>query len=159
MSDFSHFDEQGKARMVDVAKKAPTLRKAIAEGRLRVGPEAAAMILAGASPKGDLFCTARLAGIMGAKRTSELIPLCHPIPIDWVDVTFEVESGGVVVVVKAEAHATGRTGVEMEALTAASCALLTLYDMLKSADKGMVMESVRLLRKEGGRSGVYEAKD
>jgi cyclic pyranopterin phosphate synthase len=154
---FTHLDERGRARMVDVGEKAPTRRAATAEGRIRTSRETAEAIAGGAVPKGDVLTVARLAGIMGAKRTADLIPLCHTLPLDGVEVEVEVDPELPGVRVRATARVQARTGVEMEALTAVSCALLTIYDMCKARDRGMVIENVRLLRKEGGRSGTWEA--
>jgi cyclic pyranopterin monophosphate synthase len=151
----THLDERGAARMVDVAGKAETVREAVASGRIRMAPEAAAAIRTGAAAKGDVLAVARVAGIMAAKQTAELIPLCHPLPLTRVEVALEV--GDDAVTVTATAATTGRTGVEMEALTAATVALLTIYDMAKAVDKAMVIEAVRLLRKTGGKSGDWHA--
>ncbi len=150
----THLNARGDAHIVDVAEKLPTRRRAVARARLEASAEAIAAILEGALGKGDALATARIAGIMAAKRTAELIPLCHPIALTSVDV--EVEPAGTeALVITASAEATDRTGVEMEALTAASIAALTLYDMAKSMDRGMSISSVVLLEKSGGRSGDY----
>lgn len=151
----THIDEAGEARMVDVGAKADTQRKAIAGGVIRMSAEALAAIRAGDAPKGDVLGTARIAGIMAAKRTHELIPLCHPLGLDAVNVDFSFEDDGVRVT--ATASLTGKTGVEMEAMVAASTALLTVYDMAKALDKGMVIGEVRLLEKLGGKSGHWKA--
>ncbi|HZD04987.1 MAG TPA: cyclic pyranopterin monophosphate synthase MoaC [Longimicrobiales bacterium] len=143
--------------MVDVSGKDVTRRTAVATGRIRMAPETLRAIVDGRGPKGDVLQVARLAGIMGGKRTGELIPLCHVLPGASVDVAVEPDETLPGVVVRAEARVTGRTGVEMEALTAVSVALLTVYDMVKALDRGMVLEAVRLLRKEGGRSGTWTA--
>jgi cyclic pyranopterin phosphate synthase len=156
LSRLTHVDEAGNARMVEVGEKPVTRREAVAEGFVRMGDEARSLVAAGHSRKGDVLGVAQLAGIMGAKRTGELIPLCHPIPLDGVDVGLEPVTGGVRIV--ASARCTGRTGVEMEALTAVTIAALTVYDMLKAVDKGMRIEGVRLLRKSGGRSGAFTAE-
>lgn len=156
---FTHLDERGRPRMVDVGEKAPTRRVAVAEGRIRTSPDTTAALTAGDNPKGNVLAVAQLAGIMGAKRTADLIPLCHPLPLSSVEVELEVDSELPGVRVRATARVEARTGVEMEALTAASCALLTVYDMCKARDRGMVIEGVRLVRKEGGRSGAWEAAD
>lgn len=156
---FTHLDERGRPRMVDVGEKAPTRRVAVAEGRIRTSPETAAALTAGENPKGNVLAIAQLAGIMGAKRTADLIPLCHPLPLSSAEVELEVDPSLPGVRVRATTRVEARTGVEMEALTAASCALLTIYDMCKARDRGMVIEGVRLLRKEGGRSGVWAAAD
>ncbi|WP_394727758.1 cyclic pyranopterin monophosphate synthase MoaC [Altererythrobacter sp. GH1-8] len=151
----THIDEAGDARMVDVGNKAETQRKAIAGGVIRMNAEALAAIEAGNAPKGDVLGTARISGIMAAKRTHELIPLCHPLGLDAIDVDFAFEAGGVRV--RASASLTGKTGVEMEAMVAASTALLTIYDMAKALDKGMVIGEIRLLEKTGGKSGHWSA--
>lgn len=155
MNKLTHLDEQGKARMVDVGGKPATRRVAIAAGRIRMSAEALAAIRDGAVPKGDVLAAARIAGIMAAKKTAELIPLCHPLALDAVTVDFVV--GDSAVEVTASASLEGRTGVEMEALTATSVALLTIYDMAKAIDKGMVIEAVRLIEKRGGKSGDWKA--
>ena len=155
MNQLTHLDEAGNAAMVDVSAKAATIREALAEGRITMSAEALAAIRAGAVKKGDVLATARIAGIMAAKKTSELIPLCHPLMLSKVAVDFEFETDGVRVL--AMARLSGQTGVEMEALTAASVALLTIYDMAKALDKGMVIGGVRLLEKRGGKSGDWKA--
>ncbi len=155
MSNLTHLDETGAAHMVDVSAKAETVREAIAEGRISMSAEALAAIRAGTAKKGDVLATARIAGIMAAKKTSELIPLCHPLMLSKVSVDFAFEEGGIRVA--AMARLTGQTGVEMEALTAASVALLTLYDMAKAIDKGMTISGLRLLSKTGGKSGDWVA--
>jgi|PlaIllAssembly_1097288.scaffolds.fasta_scaffold184485_2 cyclic pyranopterin phosphate synthase len=155
MDELTHIDEAGRARMVDVSGKATTSRRAIAGGELVVGREVMAAIRAGATPKGNVFETARLAGIMAAKRTAELIPLCHPLPLDHVAVDFTTTEDRIAI--RAEAVTRAATGVEMEALTAAAVAGLTLYDMLKALSKTMVLGEVRLLVKTGGASGDYRA--
>ena len=157
MAELTHLDAQGKARMVDVGSKAETQRVAVAEGLIAMSAEALAAIRDGAVPKGDVLAAARIAGIMAAKKTAELIPLCHPLALDAVTVDFAVEAGAVKVT--ASASLTGRTGVEMEALTAASVALLTIYDMAKALDKGMIISGLRLLEKRGGKSGDWKAPD
>ncbi len=157
MAELTHLDGQGKARMVDVGGKAETHRVAIAEGRIAMSAEALAAIRDGTVPKGDVLAAARIAGIMAAKKTAELIPLCHPLALDAVTVDFALEDAGVLVT--ASATLTGRTGVEMEALTAASVALLTIYAMAKAVDKGMVISGLRLIEKRGGKSGTWKAQD
>ncbi len=157
MAELTHLDAQGKARMVDVGSKAETQRVAVAEGLIAMSAEALAAIRDGAVPKGDVLAAARIAGIMAAKKTAELIPLCHPLALNAVTVDFAVEAGAVKVT--ASASLTGRTGVEMEALTAASVALLTIYDMAKALDKGMIISGLRLLEKRGGKSGDWKAPD
>lgn len=146
MGEFSHVDDKGKLRMVDVGGKEPQRRRAVAEGRIIVGTEVASLIRENRMKKGDVLTTARLAGIQAAKRTSELIPLCHPLPIDWIDVRAELGEDDVLVT--AEAIYTGKTGVEMEALTAVSVALLTVYDMCKAVKKDMVIADIHLVSKE-----------
>jgi cyclic pyranopterin monophosphate synthase len=155
MSELTHLDEHGEARMVDVGAKPATRRSATATGRIRMSAEALAALAESGGPKGDALAAARIAGIMAAKRTAELIPLCHPLALDAVTVEFAFEAEAIRV--EASAALTGRTGVEMEAMTAASIALLTLYDMGKALDKAMVIEAVRLLSKSGGKSGDWRA--
>lgn len=155
MTKLTHLDAAGNAAMVDVSAKPATEREAIAEGRITMSAEALAAIREGAVKKGDVLATARIAGIMAAKKTSELIPLCHPLMLSKVAVDFSFE--GNAIRVTAMARLTGQTGVEMEALTATSIALLTIYDMAKALDKGMVIEGVRLLEKRGGKSGDWQA--
>ncbi|WP_126173483.1 cyclic pyranopterin monophosphate synthase MoaC [Altericroceibacterium xinjiangense] len=157
MSGLTHLDDQGHARMVDVGAKAQTARTATATGRIRMAANALAAIRTGDVPKGDVLAAARIAGIMAAKRTGDLIPLCHPLGLESVSVDFAFEDDGVRVT--ARASLTGKTGIEMEAMTAASIALLTIYDMAKAIDKGMVIEHVRLLEKTGGKSGTWRAAD
>ena len=157
MSDLTHLDEHGKARMVDVGGKAETQRVAVASGRIRMYPEALAAIRDGAVPKGDVLAAARIAGIMAAKKTADLIPLCHPLALTSVTVDFAIE--GDAVCATASAALAGRTGVEMEALTATSVALLTIYDMAKAIDKGMVISDLRLIEKRGGKSGDWRAAE
>lgn len=157
MNKLTHLDEHGQARMVDVGGKAQSLRKAVASGRIRMSPEALAAIREGDAPKGDVLAAARIAGIMAAKKTGELIPLCHPLALDAVSVDFAFEDGAIRAT--ATASLTGRTGVEMEAMAATSIALLTIYDMGKALDKGMVIEDIRLLAKSGGKSGDWVAAE
>ena len=157
MADLTHLDAEGNARMVDVGGKAETRRRAVASGRIRMTPEALAAILAGDAPKGDVLGAARIAGIMGAKKTAELIPLCHPLALESVTLDFAFEADAVRAT--ASAALTGRTGVEMEAITATAVALLTSYDMAKALDKAMVIEDVRLIEKHGGKSGPWVAVD
>jgi len=156
MTKLTHLDAAGNAAMVDVSAKPATEREAIAEGRITMSAEALAAIRDGAVKKGDVLATARIAGIMAAKKTSELIPMCHPLMLSKVAVDFEFEADGLRVT--AMARLSGQTGVEMEALTAASLALLTIYDMAKALDKGMVIGGVRLLEKRGGKSGDWKAE-
>jgi cyclic pyranopterin phosphate synthase len=155
MADLTHFDDGGNAHMVDVSGKAVTDRLATAEAAIKMRPETLAHITQGTAKKGDVLGVARLAGIMGAKKTSDLIPLCHPLPITKVTLDLTPDETLPGVRITATVKTSGQTGVEMEALTAASTAALTIYDMLKAAEKGMEIISVRLLRKEGGKSGVY----
>jgi cyclic pyranopterin phosphate synthase len=155
MNDLTHFDAEGHAHMVDVGDKSITHRVAIAEGRIYMQPETLQRIREGRHAKGDVLGIARVAGIMGAKRTGDLIPLCHPIGLTRVALELDIESTAVRVQATCEVHA--RTGVEMEALTAVSTALLTVYDMCKAVDRGMVIDGVRLLEKRGGRSGTWRA--
>ncbi|APE28810.1 cyclic pyranopterin monophosphate synthase MoaC [Aurantiacibacter gangjinensis] len=155
MSGLTHLGDDGAARMVDVGGKAETQRSATATGRITMQPATLAAVRDGNGPKGDVLGTARIAGIMAAKRTGELIPLCHPLALDSVNVDFAFTESAIEVT--ATASLTGRTGVEMEALTAASVALLTLYDMAKALEKGMVIEQVRLVAKTGGKSGDWHA--
>ncbi|MCX7662774.1 MAG: cyclic pyranopterin monophosphate synthase MoaC [Tepidimonas fonticaldi] len=154
-SPLTHFDAQGQAHMVDVGAKAATHRTAVAEGRIRMQPATLALIQQGSAKKGDVLGVARIAGIMAAKRTSDLIPLCHPIALTRVALEFAVEPDAAAVRVQATAETVGPTGVEMEALTAVQVALLTIYDMCKAADRGMVITDVRLLEKHGGKSGSF----
>lgn len=152
----THFDKQGQAHMVDVSTKPVTDREAVAEGHVVMQPETLALAQGGAA-KGDVLGVARLAGIMGAKRTSDLIPLCHPLPITKVALELVPDPDLPGIRVTATVRTSGQTGVEMEALTAVSVACLTVYDMLKAAEKGMRIENIRLLKKTGGKSGTYEA--
>ena len=156
MSRLTHFDAQGQAHMVDVSAKPETTREAVAEGLVVMSPETLALAQGGAA-KGDVMGVARLAGIMGAKRTSDLIPLCHPLPIAKVSVDLAADPALPGIRVTATVRTTGRTGVEMEALTAVSTACLTVYDMLKAAQKDMRIEGIRLLVKTGGKSGEFRA--
>jgi cyclic pyranopterin monophosphate synthase len=155
MNKLTHLDESGHARMVDVGDKPETARVAIASGRIRMSTQALAAIRDGDAPKGDVLAAARIAGIMAAKRTAELIPLCHSLALDAVTVDFAFEEGAVRAT--ATASLTAKTGVEMEAMTATSVALLTIYDMAKALDKGMVIDEVRLIEKRGGKSGDWRA--
>ncbi|MGV8987408.1 MAG: cyclic pyranopterin monophosphate synthase MoaC [Cypionkella sp.] len=156
--DLTHFDDQGHAHMVDVGDKAVTARVATAEGLVLMTPETLAYITEGRAKKGDVLGVARLAGIMAAKKTSDLIPLCHPLPITKVAVDLVPDPALPGVRITATVKTAGVTGVEMEALTAVSVACLTVYDMLKAVEKGMRIEGIRLLLKDGGKSGLYEAK-
>ncbi|MCK0143280.1 cyclic pyranopterin monophosphate synthase MoaC [Aliiroseovarius sp. F20344] len=154
-SPLTHFDADGQAHMVDVSDKAVTDRIALAEGFVKMKPETLALVTSGTAKKGDVLGIARLAGIMGAKKTSDLIPLCHPLPITKVALELEPQPDLPGVRITATVKTGGQTGVEMEALTAVSLACLTVYDMLKAAEKGMEITGIRLLRKEGGKSGTY----
>jgi cyclic pyranopterin phosphate synthase len=156
----THFDAQGQAHMVDVGAKAATHRVAVASGRIQMLPSTLALVQAGTAKKGDVLGIARIAGIQGAKRTSDLIPLCHPLALTRVAVEFEVlsEANIPTIVCKATAETVGPTGVEMEALTAVQVALLTIYDMCKAADRGMTITDVKLLEKQGGKSGHWVAE-
>jgi cyclic pyranopterin phosphate synthase len=151
----THLDAEGRARMVDVSDKPATAREAVAAGLVRMAPQTLALVLSGQAKKGDVIATAEIAGVMAAKRTSDLIPLCHPLSLSSVKVAIEPAPGGEGLAIVARVKTTGPTGVEMEALTAVSVAALTLYDMLKAADKAMTIEAVRLLEKTGGASGEY----
>lgn len=155
MSGLTHLDEAGHARMVNIGGKAETQRVAIASGRIRMSEAALTAIRDGDVPKGDVLAAARIAGIMAAKKTAELIPLCHPLALDSVTIDFTLEANAVKVT--ATASLTGRTGVEMEAITATCISLLTIYDMAKALDKGMVIEQVQLIEKRGGKSGTWRA--
>ena len=155
--ELTHFDAQGQAHMVDVGAKASTHRVAVARGRISMLPATLALIESGTAKKGDVLGIARLAGIMGAKKTSDLIPLCHPIALTRVAVEFEVDAAANAIECTATAECSGQTGVEMEALTAVQVALLTVYDMCKAVDRGMTISDVRLLEKKGGKSGHWVA--
>ena len=157
MSKLSHINDKGEARMVDVSEKGITARRAVAEGFVAMRPSTLALVETGEAKKGDVLGAARIAGIMAAKRTHELIPLCHPLAITKATVDFTLSQSPPGIRVTAEVKVSSQTGVEMEALTAVSVACLTLYDMLKAADKGMTIEGVRLTAKDGGKSGVYRA--
>ena len=155
MGDLTHLDEHGAARMVDVAAKPVTDRRAVARATVRMTPETAARVAAGDAPKGDVLGVARIAGIQAAKRTGELIPLCHPIGLDHVDVDGAIDASAGLVTLTATARVSARTGVEMEAMTAVAVAALTVYDMVKGLDKAVAIEQVVLLEKSGGRSGDW----
>jgi len=156
MTQLTHLDDQGQARMVDVGAKDETEREAVAAGRVRMRRETLALVQTGNLPKGDVLGAARVAGIMAAKRTSELIPLCHPLLLNHVGIEFAYDEENPAVVITATVRCRGRTGVEMEALTAASVAALTIYDMAKAVERGMVIEGIRLLEKRGGKSGEWK---
>jgi cyclic pyranopterin monophosphate synthase len=155
MSALTHFDAAGQAHMVDVGAKAATHRVAVAEGRIEMRPETLALVRSGSAKKGDVLGVARIAAIQGAKRTSDLIPLCHPLALTRVAVEFELSDAPAAVVCRVTCETTGPTGVEMEALTAVQVGLLTVYDMCKAVDRGMTMSNVRLLEKRGGKSGDF----
>jgi cyclic pyranopterin phosphate synthase len=157
MSELTHFDSAGQAHMVDVGAKAETARRAVAEGVIRMLPATFAMIRDGSHKKGDVLGIARIAAIMASKRTSDLIPLCHPISLTRVAVEFELFEEASAVRIEVTAETVGRTGVEMEALTAVNVGLLTIYDMAKAVDRGMQIDGIRLLEKEGGKSGHWVA--
>ena len=159
MEDFTHFDAEGHARMVNVGEKSSTQREAVAAGRVLVNEQTFELIRTGGCKKGDVLTVAQLAGIMGAKRTPELIPLCHPILISGVDVKLTLEEKPYRVEIQATVKCAGQTGVEMEALTAVSAAALTVYDMCKAVQRDMVIDRIRLLKKSGGKSGVFERKE
>jgi cyclic pyranopterin phosphate synthase len=154
----THFDSTGQAHMVDVSAKAETHRIAVAAGTIRMKPDTLALIVSGNAKKGDVLGIARIAAIMGAKRTSDLVPLCHPLPITRVAVDFGVDEAANSVHCRAQVETVGKTGVEMEALTAVQVGLLTIYDMCKAVDRGMVMTNVRVLEKHGGKSGDWTAE-
>ncbi|MBM3298786.1 MAG: cyclic pyranopterin monophosphate synthase MoaC [Deltaproteobacteria bacterium] len=156
MQDFTHFDEKGQARMVDVADKDVTARVAVARGEVRMKPETLELILEGRAKKGDVLGVARLAGIMAAKKTPDLIPLAHPLPLTSVKLDFYPDTQRSTIEIEATVTVIARTGVEMEALTAVACAALTVYDMCKAVDRGMVVSEIRLMEKTGGRSGHFK---
>jgi cyclic pyranopterin phosphate synthase len=157
MADLTHFDAEGRAHMVDVSGKPVTARVAVAEGWVKMAPQTLDLVTEGRAKKGDVLGVARLAGIMGAKKTADLIPLCHPLPLTRVALDLTPDPGLPGIRIAATVQTTGQTGVEMEALTAVSTAALTIYDMLKAAEKGMEIGGIRLTLKEGGKSGRYEA--
>jgi cyclic pyranopterin phosphate synthase len=156
MSSFTHLNEKGQMHMVDVGHKPETVRQATAACRIVVGPKVFPLLLAGTLPKGDVWAAARLAGIMAAKNTSQLIPLCHPLPLTGIDLEFIPEPGEWAVAIRAKVRTCARTGVEMEALTAAAAAALTIYDMCKAVDRGLMITELVLLEKSGGASGEYQ---
>ncbi len=153
MSQLTHLDESGHARMVDVSAKPETIREATAKGKVNMRPETLALIASGGAPKGDVLAAARLAGIMAAKQTASLIPLCHPLPLSSVSIELTLTETSVEIA--ATVRTTGRTGVEMEALTAVSIAALTIYDMVKAVDRGMSIDTIRVVAKSGGKSGDF----
>lgn len=155
MSKLTHFDETGRARMVDVSAKPDTVRTAVARGRIRMSEATLALALSGGGPKGDVRAVAEIAGVMAAKRTADLVPMCHPLALSGVNVTVTPSADGLGLDVEAWVKTAGPTGVEMEALTAVSIACLTLYDMLKAVQKDMVIEAIRLVEKTGGKAGNY----
>ncbi len=158
-TDFTHFDDQGRARMVDVSGKADTLRRAVACGRVVFSAKAYEIARSGGNKKGDIRSIAEIAGVMGAKRTSDLIPLCHPLPITGLSVSVEPDDDAHAFIVTAEVKTTGKTGVEMEALTAVATACLTIYDMAKAIDKSMTIGDIKLVEKSGGQSGDFSRDD
>ena len=159
MEDFTHFNDQGRARMVDVCDKAPSHRTAVAGARVLVSPETFRLIQTGGMKKGDVLTVAQIAGVMGAKRTPDLIPMCHPIALTGINLELSLDEARCAVDIRATVSCDGRTGVEMEALTAASTAALTVYDMCKAVQKDMVITDVRLLSKTGGVHGDFERKE
>ena len=159
MEDFTHFNDQGRARMVDVGEKDPTRRRAVAEARVLVNPDTFALIQSGGVKKGDVLTVAQIAGIMGAKRTPELIPMCHPVSLTGVELNLYLNEEMLSVEIEATVSCTGPTGVEMEALTAVSAAALTVYDMCKAVQRDMVIDDIRLMKKSGGVSGDFEREE
>jgi cyclic pyranopterin phosphate synthase len=157
--ELTHFDEAGRARMVDVSAKEISAREAVAAGEVRMRPETLAMIRDGRHAKGDVLAVAQVAGVMGAKRTADLVPMCHPLGLDAVDLAFRLDESAACVRITATIRTTGRTGVEMEALTAVTVAALAIYDMCKAVDRAMTISDIRLLRKTGGKSGTWERPD
>ena len=155
MSELTHFNQAGEARMVDVGDKAVTVRRAVAAGRIGMLPQTLELIEQGGHKKGDVLGVARVAGIMATKRTAELVPMCHPLSLTHVSIDFELDSAGSAIECRVTAETRGQTGVEMEALTGVQVALLTIYDMCKAVDRGMVIDAVRLLAKSGGKSGDW----
>ncbi len=155
MTKFSHLDDKGKAKMVDVTGKERSVRKAVARGKVLMKKETLNLIERGKIPKGDVFVVAKIAGIMAAKKTSELIPMCHPLELTGIDIMFTKDADLGEITIEATVQTVGRTGVEMEAMTAVSVAALTIYDMCKSADKNMVLSDVKLITKQGGKSGLF----
>ena len=156
VAELTHFDERGRARMVDVSGKPDTEREAIAKGEVTMQPATLAMISEGRMAKGDVLAVAQVAGIMGAKKTSDIIPMCHPLPLTSVGLAFDLDAEHSRVLITATAKTTGKTGVEMEALTAVAVAALTIYDMCKAVDRAMRLGNIRLVRKSGGKSGTIE---
>jgi cyclic pyranopterin phosphate synthase len=156
MSDFSHFDETGGISMVDVGRKRATLREAVASATVKMSRDTLTKLVERALPKGDVLTTAKVAGVLAAKRTPSLIPLTHPVPLNTIDITFDIDRVAGTIEVRAIVRCEGKTGVEMEALTACAIASLTIYDMCKSAEKGITIDSLQLVRKSGGKSGLWE---
>ncbi len=156
-ANLSHVDSQGQAHMVDVGGKAVTVRVATAEARVRMRPETLALVAKGGQPKGDVLAVARIAGIQAAKKCADLIPLCHPLALNAISVDFDFDEPAATIIVRTRCSIEGKTGVEMEALTAASVAGLTIYDMCKAVDKGIVIDGIRLISKTGGKSGTWQA--
>ncbi len=154
--ELTHIGAEGRARMVDVTEKAPSVREATAEGFVRIEPETLRLILSGGIKKGDVLAVAQVAGIMAAKKTHELIPMCHPLMLTGADISFEPSDAPTGILIRATVRVKGETGVEMEALTAVSAAALTIYDMAKAVEKGMTITNIRLVRKSGGKSGDYQ---
>lgn len=157
-NDLTHLNDQGRAKMVDVSDKGETVRVAVARGEIRMRPETLDLIEQGAVAKGDVLAVAQVAGIMGAKRTPDVIPMCHPLGLTGVDIAFHIDRQASKVEIEATAKITGKTGVEMEALTAVAISALTIYDMCKAVDKGMVIGEIRLISKSGGKSGLFIRK-
>ena len=159
MADFTHFNEQGRAKMVDVGKKPLSQRTAVAAGRVLVNRQTFDLIRSGGMKKGDVLTVAQIAGVMGAKRTPDIIPMCHPLPLTGIDITFHLSDDPCMVEIQATVSCTGVTGVEMEALTAVTVTALTIYDMCKAVQKDMHITNIRLLEKSGGKSGDYKAEE
>jgi cyclic pyranopterin phosphate synthase len=155
MTTFSHLDEKGKARMVDVTAKKPSVREAVARGKVLMRPDIITLIERGEIPKGDVLNVAKIAGIMAAKKTGDMIPMCHPLELTGIDIEFTINAERGEITIEAKVKNVGRTGVEMEAMTAVSVAALTIYDMCKSADKNMVLTDIKLISKHGGKSGPF----
>lgn len=155
MAKFSHLDEKGKAKMVDVTAKDPSAREAIARGKVLMHKDTISLIERGKMPKGDVFGVAKIAGIMAAKKTSDIIPMCHPLELTGIDIAFTSDTDLGEITIEAKVKNVGRTGVEMEAMTAVSVAALTIYDMCKSADKNIILTDIKLLSKHGGKSGTF----
>lgn len=159
MDKLSHINGQGHARMVNVTEKAPTVRTAVAQGEIHMNPDTLSLIQKGGMPKGDVLAVGQVGGIMAAKHTGDIIPMCHPINLTGVDINFDIDTENSKIIITSTVHCKGETGVEMEALTAVSAAALTIYDMCKAVQKDMHIERIRLIKKTGGKSGTYEAKE